>query len=572
MRRVRTITAIAALALATTGFATAAATTADRPADDPAVRPIAAATDSTVRPITACSALVRGFPLPGAGTHVTAAAVVAATGTDPEYCGVRGYVEPAVRFELRLPTRTYAGRYLQYGCGGFCGVVTPPVLADCGLPHGGDVAVAATDDGHVGHTPGVVDDGSWGATDQAARDDFAFRASHVVSRASKAIIQAFYGAPPKKAYFSGCSDGGREALQLAQRYPADFDGIVAGAPAGYWSPLLEFQTWLARVNTAAGGAPILTAAKLPALHNAVLAACDRLDGLTDGQLDDPRACRFDPAALTCTGPDTPACLTPAQVAATRKLYSPPTDPRGTLLYPGGEPKGSELSWAGWIIGVPATGGVSFARSLADNYLRYLGYPIGAPASTVDTFAFTRREFDRLTPVGVRYNAMSTDLSAFQRRGGKLVLWHGWADEAIPPAGTLDYYQRLTHGHGQDWARLFMVPSLYHCGGGTTLTEFDPLRDLVAWVERGTAPTRITATGRDEAGNVTRTRPVFPYPLRAVYDGTGSIDDAANFDPAPPASPVRDVTNFRQPPPVPPFRDIVDWAGNSLYGLPGPVAR
>lgn len=542
MRPLKIFTAIAALTLATTTFTPAAAT---------------AATGSPVRPVTTCADLARGFALPGATTHVTSAAVVAATGTDPEYCGVAGYVEPAVRFELRLPTRTYAGRYLQYGCGGFCGLVNPPEFADCGLPHGGDVAVAATDDGHVGKTPAVVDDGSWGAHDQAARNDFEYRAPHVVSRASKAIIQAFYGAPPRKSYFTGCSDGGREALQLAQRYPADFDGIVAGAPANDWDPLLGvFQTWLARVNTAADGSPILTAAKLPALHNAVLAACDRLDGLADGQLDDPRACRFDPATLTCTGPDTPACLTPAQVTATRKLYSPPTDTHGTLLYPGGEQPGSELSWAGWIIPAPETGGFAFARNLSDNYLRYLGYPIGAPATTTDTFTFTRRDFDRLTPVGIRYNAMSTDLSAFQRRGGKLVLWHGWADEAIPPTGTLDYYQRLTHGRPQDFARLFLVPSLYHCGGGTTLTEFDPLRELVAWVERGTAPTRVTATGRDTAGNATRTRPVFAYPQRAVYDGTGSVDDAANFHPAPPVTPPHDV---------------VRWAGDPLYAIPGPVA-
>ncbi|MGW3994673.1 tannase/feruloyl esterase family alpha/beta hydrolase [Amycolatopsis sp. NPDC004772] len=542
MRTFRIFTAIATLALATTTFTPATAT---------------AATGSAVRPVTSCAGLVRGFALPGAPTHVTSAAVVAATATDPEYCGVQGYVEPAVRFELRLPTKTYAGRYLQYGCGGFCGVVNPPAFADCGLPHGGDVAVAATDDGHVGSTPAIVDDGRWGAHDQAARNDFEFRAPHVVSRASKAIIQAFYGAPPRNSYFSGCSDGGREGLLLAQRYPDDFDGIDAGAPANYWGPLLGvYQTWLARVNSAADGSPILTAAKLPALHNAVLAACDRLDGLADGQLDDPRTCRFDPATLTCAGADTPSCLTPAQAGVVRKLYSPPVDERGTLLYPGGQLPGSELSWAGWIIATPETGGFSFARNLADNYLRYLGYPIGAPASTVDTFAFTRREFDRLTPVGVRYDALSLDLSAFQRRGGKLLLWHGWNDEAIPPAGTLDYYQRLTHGRPQDWARLFMVPSLYHCGGGTTLTEFDPLEQLVAWVERGTTPTVVTATGRDAAGTVTRTRPVFAYPQRTVYDGTGSIDDAANFRPAPPAAPVRDV---------------VHWAGEKLHAIPGPVA-
>ncbi|MFJ9786770.1 tannase/feruloyl esterase family alpha/beta hydrolase [Amycolatopsis sp. NPDC101161] len=543
MRPVRIFLALTALLLATTGFAPVTAT---------------ATAESPVRPVTTCGDLVRGYALPGAATHVTSAAVVAATATDPEYCGVKGYVEPAVRFELRLPTTTYAGRYLQYGCGGFCGLVNPPAFADCGLPHGGDVAVAATDDGHVGTTPAVVDDGSWGADDQAARDDFEFRAPHVVSRASKAIIQAFYGSPPRKSYFTGCSDGGREGLLLAQRYPADFDGIDAGAPANYWGPLLgEYQTWLARANAAADGSPILTAAKLSALHDAVLAACDRLDGLTDGQLDDPRACRFDPATLTCAGADTPSCLTPAQVAATRRLYSPPTDAHGTRLYPGGQLPGSELSWAGWIIPTPETGGFAFARSLADNYLRYLGYPIGAPASTVDTFSFTRREFDRLTPVGVRYDALNLDLSAFQRRGGKLVLWHGWADEAIPPAGTLDYYQRLTGGHAQDWVRLFMVPSLYHCGGGTTLTEFDPLKQLVAWVERGTTPTVVTATGRDAAGNVTRTRPVFAYPWRAVYDGTGSVDDVASFRPAPPTSPVRDT---------------VHWAGEYLYAIPGPVAR
>lgn len=549
MRPVRIFTAVLTLTLATAGIGPATAH---------------AAADSAVRPSSACVDLVRGFTLPGAATHVTEATVVAATGTDPEYCGVRGYVEPAVRFELRLPTKTYAGRYLQYGCGGFCGVITPPAFADCGLPHGADVAVAATDDGHVGRTPFIVDDGSWGANDQAARDDFEFRASHVVSRAAKAIIKAFYGAPPKKSYFTGCSDGGREGLQLAQRYPGDFDGIVAGAPANYWSPLLGvFQTWLARANTGADGRPILTAAKLPALHDAVLAACDRLDGLPDGQLDDPRTCHFDPATLTCpAGTDTADCLTPAQVGAARKIYSPPVDERGTLLYPGGEQPGSELAWAGWIIGVPETGGAAFARNLADNYLRYLGYPIGAPASTVDSFAFTRREFDRLTPVGVRYNAMSLDLTEFRRRGGKLVLWHGWADQAIPPTGTLDYYQRLTQRSGgltqtQSWARLFMVPSLYHCGTGSTLTEFDPLRELVAWVERGTAPTVVTATGRDQAGAVTRTRPVFPYPLRAAYDGSGSVDDAANFRPAPPAAPPH---------------DFVHWAGDGLYALPGPVAR
>ncbi len=523
----------------------------------------ATAGEATIQPVKTCADLVRTYDLPGAVTHVTAATVVPATATEPENCDVRGYVEPAVQFQLRLPTTTYAGRYLQYGCGGFCGGVTPPPFTDCGLPHGRDVAVAATDDGHVGKTPLVFDDGKWAENNQAARDDFAFRAPHVVSRASKRVIESFYGAPPKKSYFSGCSDGGREALLLAQRYPDDFDGIVAGAPAGYWSPLLGvYQTWLAKVNTGADGKPILTAGKLPALHAAAVASCDRADGLKDGAIDDPRACRFDPGTLACPpGTDNDGCLTAAQVGATKKIYAPPTDERGRKLYPDGQTVGSELSWYGWTIPSPDFGGVSAAFSLADNYLKYMAYPIGTPHSSVEKFAFTAREFDRLTAEGVDSNAMSTDLREFRRSGGKLVIWHGFADQAIPAAGTLDYYQRLTRASGgpaatQSWARLFMVPGLNHCAGGDKLTEYDPLRDLVAWVERGTAPDRTIAAGRDADGKITRTRPVFPYPLRAKYDGSGSIDDAANFVPAPPLRPVD---------------DIVSWAGNDLYGKPGPIA-
>ena len=527
--------------------------------------PATSAGEMTFQPVRTCSDLVRTYDLPDAVTHVTSATVVPATATESEICDVHGYVEPAVRFELKLPTKTYAGRYLQYGCGGFCGYIAiPPTPSlNCDLPHGGDVAVAATDGGHVGTTPFLFDDGKWAENNQAARDDFEFRAGHVVSRASKSLIEAFYGAPPSKSYYSGC---GREALLLAQRYPHDFDGIVTGSLAGYWGPLVGvYQTWLAKANTGADGRPILTRDKLPALHDAAMASCDGADGLVDGSIEDPRACTFDPATLACPpGTDNAGCLTAAQVEAVKKLYAPPTDEHGRKLYPGSETVGSELAWAwgDWILPSPETGGVPFARLLADNYLKYMAYPIGTPHSSVDEFTFTAREFDRLTAEGVRYNAMSTDLREFRRAGGKLILWHGWADQTIPAAGTLDYYQRLTRASGglaatQSWARLFMVPGLYHCANnGVKLTEYNPLRNLFDWVERGTAPDRTIATGRDAAGNVARTRPVFPYPLRAEYDGTGSIDDAANFVPAPPSHPVD---------------DIVHWAGDDLYGRPGPVA-
>jgi feruloyl esterase len=514
----------------------------------------AAAPDSNVRPVRDCADLVKDFNLPGARTHVTSAKVVPA-GAEPEHCDVGGFVEPAVKFQLKLPTTTYTGRYLQYGCGGLCGFILPTAFPDCG-PGAGDAAVGATDDGHS--VPDFVVDGRWAANNQAARDDYFFRAPHVVSKAAKRIIAEFYGAPPKQSYFSGCSNGGREALLLAQRYPHDFDGIIAAAPANYYGPLLAYQAWLSRSNTGADGAPILTPEKIQVLHSAVMAACDRLDGLVDGQLEDPRACHFDPASLRCHGGPAP-CLTAAQLTAVRKLYAGPSD-EGRRLYPGGQPFGSELAWVGWITPTPEFGD-ALAAQLADQGLKYLLYPIGTPHSSLADFRFTARELDRLAPETVKANAMSLDLREFRRSGGKLILWHGWADQGIPPVGVLDYYQRLTERSGgpaqtREWARLFMVPGIYHCAGGTGLTDFDPLRELVGWVERGTAPNKVIARGLDEDGNVVRTRPVFPYPLRARYDGSGSIDDASNFVPARPSGPARDV---------------IRWVGEDLYAKPGPVA-
>jgi hypothetical protein len=521
----------------------------------------AAETTSAIRPVRQCVELVRDFDIPGAATHVTAATVVAASAGEPEHCDVRGYVDPAVQFQLRLPTATFTGRYLQYGCGGFCGMISPTPFPDCGGPDGRDVAVAVTNDGHVKVVSAA--DGAW-ANDQAARNDWFYRAPHVLSLAAKRIIATYYGSPPEHSYFSSCSNGGREALLLAQRYPHDFEGIIAGAPANYLGPLLGvYETWLARTNTAANGAPIITSAKLPALHNAVVAACDGLDGLVDGQIDDPRDCRFDPVALQClAGTDQPSCLTPAQVDAARKLYAGPTDAHGHRLYPGGQPRGSELAWDNhhWLV-PPPEGGASTAELLADTYLKHVGYPPGTPHSSVADFEFTIGEFDRLRLEGAQANALNLDLEKFRQSGGKLIIWHGWSDQAIPPAGTLDYYQRLWQHSGglpetQEWARVFMIPTMAHCFGGYRLTEFDPLPALVSWVERGTPPDRIIATARDPQGHVLRSRPVFPYPVQAKYTGTGSIDEASNFVPAAPLLAPHDT---------------IRWVGTDLYTKLGPVA-
>jgi hypothetical protein len=524
----------------------------------------ASSSSDGLAPVRRCTDLRQVFEIPGARTHVETAEEVAASGSTPAYCEAQGFVEPAVGFKLRLPLETYAGRYLQYGCDGLCGVIQDPAIRGCG-PQGGDLAVASTNDGHVGQGgfPFNITDGTWAANNQAARDDYFFRGPHVVSVAAKRIISTFYGAPPRRSYFSGCSTGGREGLLLAQRYPHDFDGIVAGSPVNVMGPLIGlYHAWLATMNVRPDGTPVLTAAKLPALHNAVLAACDRLDGLTDEQIDDPRACHYDPAALRCpAGTDNDRCLTPAQVSIVRQLYRGLTDSHGVRLYPGWESRGSELAWNGAIIPDPVYG--SFLAPLPDNYLKYVGYPIGTPHSSVADIRFTVTELRRLTPEGVKGNAMSLDLSAFRRAGGKLIIWHGWDDQTVPAVGTVDYYDRLTKANGgraatQKWARLFVVPTKYHCQlGGYKLTDLDPVPALIAWVERGDTPDRIVATGIDpNTQAVVRTRPLFPYPLRAAYDGTGSIDDATNFVPA---APLRSTT------------DTIPWAGTDLYYRPGPVA-
>ncbi|HYW26777.1 MAG TPA: tannase/feruloyl esterase family alpha/beta hydrolase [Terriglobales bacterium] len=442
---------------------------------------------------------------------------------------------------------------MQNGCGGFCGSVGATTFPSCDLQPGGDFAVSATNDGHSA----AGFDALWAATDEQIRIDMGSRAVHVVALASKAIIAAFYGTGPRHSYFSGCSDGGREALSEAERFPADFDGIIAGAPANIWGPLNgEFQPWLAAINTDASGSTILTPDKLPALHAAALAECDGRDGLVDGQIDDPRACAFDPASIQCpAGTDQPTCLTPAQVRVARGAYSGPVDSRGRHLYPGGEQVGSELAWAGWF--VTPTGVPSIALLIGDDYLKYSAFPIGQPASSVQDWTFNVAGFDRLRAEGRVFNSTSTDLTRFRARGGKLILWQGWADQAIPPTTSTTYYEALQDRMGglqqtQQFARLFMAPGVNHCGGGSAPNQFGLVNPIVHWVEQGTPPTRIVASQPGSGGTVVRTRPLFPYPAVARYTGSGSIDDAANFIAVTPS-------------PLP--NDDFDWVGNDLFAAP-----
>jgi Tannase and feruloyl esterase len=479
--------------------------------------------------------------IPGFPARITSAKIVAATGQAPEYCDVLGYIQGQIHFELKLPTTTWQGRYLQQGCGGFCGAINPTTFPACDQQLGGDFALSATDDGH---TSGNAFDGLWAGDDEQLRIDFDFRAVHGLAVVSKAIIAAFYGQAPSHAYFNGCSDGGREGLMEAQRFPDDFDGIIAGAPANFWAFLpTEATAWVVRANLDPNGNLIIDAPHAAVLHNAVLAACDDLDGLHDNQIDDPRACQFDPASIECPGGGSgPSCLSAAQVQAARTIYSFPHTPSGEKLYPGvGEELGSELGWTGpipWIS--PPPGAPMLAFSAADNYLRYMALPLRQGGLSVDQFQFTRQDFERIQPEGLKGTSIDPDLSRFKARGGKLILYHGWADPLIPPRGTVDYYAALERAIGgpertREFARLFMFPAMFHCGGGGPAPNTsDFILDLVNWVEQGQAPDKVIGTQTDPSGNVVRTRPVFVYPIRAQYTGSGDINDAANFVPVAPA--------------------------------------
>jgi hypothetical protein len=520
----------------------------------PAVR---AAEPAVVTPKIDCAALATQdlSGVPGAPAVVGSATVVTAPQGGWEACDVKGTVAPQIQFEVLLPTKTWRQRYLQTGCGGFCGNVTINAQAATGCVPltRGDFVMATNNEGHAaaGGFDGVF------GTDPQLRVDYGYQADHLVSLVVKSLIKTFYRQGPRFSYFDGCSQGGHQGLTEAQRYPADFDGIVAGAPASIFTALnVWYQGWNTRVNTDADGKAILTAAKLPALRAAVLANCDGKDGLVDGQIDDPRACTFDPASIRCAGADSASCLTAAQVETVRKLYDGPRDDRGRRLYPGGQAMGSESAWVPWVVPAPPNTAINTTidHGIAANTLKYLAFRAPRPTMTVADLRFDAATFRTVSEQAGIYDATNPDLSAFRARGGKLLLWHGWADPAISPQGTVAYYDAVTDRMGgrratEQFARLFMLPGVNHCGGGQAPNTIDALTPVLNWVEQGTPPDKLVAT-QTANGDVVRTRPVFPYPLVARYDGTGSTDDAANFAPT--------------PPPVD-FNDAIPWLGSFRSG-------
>lgn len=460
-----------------------------------------------VHPVKPCDALkqVDLKELGGAGSEVLSA-------TETSYnniavCAVEGKLAPQITFKTLLPLQQWSQRYLQLGCGGLCGNVSLQVGAASGcVPlKTGSFVIASTDMGHQGMS------GDFGA-DKQLRVDFAYRAVHLTALASKKLITAFYGQPQKYAYFSGCSDGGREALMEAQRFPQDFDGIIAGAAAMNFQVQNGFyHAWLATANTGADGKAILTASRLPLLHNAVLKACDGLDGQVDGLISDPLACHFDPASIACPdGNASSKCLSAAEVNVIRHIYAGPRDPRsGRRLIVGGPQYGSELGWAGVFVPSAADQPI-FSEKIALDALRNLIFKTNPPASfRLRDLHFDAETFARMQPLHALYDATNPDLRRFAQHGGKLILWHGWADPHISPMNTIAYHEAVHSVMGNMAAdafeRLYLIPGMYHCGGGEGPSQIDLLTPMLNWVEQQQAPQAIIASSGGSSGDVGNSR-------------------------------------------------------------------
>ena len=473
----------------------------------------------------------------------------------PERCEVRAVTRPTkdseIRIELWMPLSGWNGKYLQIGNGGWAGSINRTGLVG---PLRRGYAVAATDNGHV--SEGLVPGAAWAIGHPEKLIDFGYRAVHETSVQAKAIVRAYFGRGQNLSYFSGCSDGGREALMEAQRYPEDFEGIIAGAPANNWSRLFTGFVWNER---ALADNPI-PPAKLTAIQAAVLATCDALDGVEDGLIENPRACSFDPRSMVCTADDASDCLTEGQVATLRRIYSGPTNPRtGERIFPG-YPMGTEAVQGGWVPWIVSAS--SQAPSIQASFGNsYYGHAVFEQSN----WDFRTLDFDQDVAfgdakVGPVLNATNPDLRSFRANGGKLIQYHGWGDAAITALSSIDYYEnvrtfldrfpdpRSENTDIDDFYRLFLVPGMGHCSGGIgpssfgngflpvrTDAEHDLLSALEAWVERVRAPDRFIGTGTAvNDPTATLTRPLCPYPQTARYLENGAPNNADNFECALPA--------------------------------------
>jgi len=504
-----------------------------------------------VAPAMACEALLfHDFAgIPDAPTRITSAERVTTEGVKP-FCKIAGYVAPQVGFELHLPAEGWTQRLVFTGCGGLCGWIRMGVeqSSGCSPIESGTVALVASNLGHTGWNPG---DGVWANGNPAARVDFGYRGTHVVTLASRAIIEAYYGRLPKYSYFIGCSDGGREGLMEAQRFPTDFDGITAGDPAYNVTTLNVFHhIWNVRANTSPDGKAVLISSRIPILHKAVLAACDKIDGLADGVIDDPRQCKFDIKSLICEDrADTANCLTHAEADAASKIYAGPTDATGRRLTVAGMAYGSELLWPG-VITADDPNMPPFNRLIATGFVKNIAWWTAPPAGFgLSDVQLDVETLESLKPIMSVLDATNPDLRPFAQAGGKLILWHGWADQHFPAANTLAYRAAVQEAVGNElsdsFLRTFLIPGMGHCGDGPGPNKTDVATAIMNWVENGKAPEKVIVI---ENGAVVASRPIYPCPTISRWDGKGDPKKAESYGPVDPVD----------------SQDRFDWLGKSLY--------
>ena len=463
----------------------------------------------------------------------------------PSFCRVAATIRPSpdsdIRIEVWLPTSGWNGKFQGVGNGGYAGSLNLAGVAGA-IQQG--YASATTDTGHQGG------DARWALGHPEKVIDFGWRAIHETAVAGKAITKAFYGQAPKRSYFNSCSNGGRQALMEAQRFPDDYDGIIAGAPANYWTRLMALAMSSMKA-TLAKPESYISAKKLKAIENAALEACDARDGVRDNVLEEPLACRPDYSRLLCgSGPENDNCLTAPQLEALQAVYAGPRNAKGARIFPGVSPGGEAQpgGWAGWITGAAPEQAAMFF--FGTNFFKNIVY--GNPDWDFRTFEVDRDLKAAEAKAAAALNATDPDLRKFAARGGKLILYHGWCDAAIPAENTIDYWrsveQRMGAKKTRAFARLFLAPGVQHCAGGAgpnvfgqggprkgVTAENDLNMALERWVEQGIAPERLIAAKTNATGGIERTRPLCAYPLVARYQGSGSTDEAANFACAAPAA-------------------------------------
>ena len=496
--------------------------------------PIRAQEPSTVTaPAGACTAL-RNLRLPDVRlTEVVDApdSLAHADLARTPHCRVVGVISKEIQFVVTLPNQ-WNERLLMGGNGGFAGVINRQVARSATYGY----ATVTTNTGHADPDDGAG--GKWALNNPERQIDYAFLGVHRTVEVAKVLAKAFYGSEPRYSYFDGCSNGGRQGLMEVERYPEDFDGVIAGAPA---IPFTNIFASFARNLRAAYPTPayftkpLVTQANLDLLSARVLEACDALDGVKDGVLGDPRDCKFQLSSLPSCPNDKAAasCVTRAQRHAIETIYSPLTDAEGTVIYPGQPLGGENLAggWATWIVGADSS------------IMRDFHYPSLQPFFAIEgaryllfsdpSWDYTQNRADLYKEgrrISAMYDADDPNISKFGARKAKLILWHGWADPALNPLETIKYYEQVLakNADAREYVRLFMEPGVLHCFGGNGPSNAPWLATIVKWVENGVAPEQVTATKQDSTGKVVRARPLCGYPKRAVYKGSGSTDDANNF--------------------------------------------